>query len=153
MPGHAWPHSCKITSSICSFNRYVPACNKWTYTSNSSQKLLMFKNPGIWLAKNVFAFNSRTRFFPDMRFCQNHKGHYGAWFKPKKSTYQWTISFVKSKKSYFGGVLGHYPQSEIFSQKSGCASFLHLRHPHFMRSFRKILWGILKTCLPTDIVT
>ena len=116
-------------------------------------EILMFKNPAIWLAKNVFAFNSRTRFFPDMWFYQNHKSHYGAWFKPKKSTYQWTISFVKSKKSYFGGVLGHHPQSEIFSQKSGCASFLHLRHPHFMRSFRKILWGILKTCLPTDIVT
>ena len=116
-------------------------------------EILMFKNPAIWLAKNIFALNLRTRFFPDMRFYQNHKGHYGAWFKPKKSTYQWTTSFVKSKKPYFGGVLGHYRQSEIFSQKSGCASFLPLRQPNFMRSFRKILWGILKTCLPTDIVT
>ena len=29
MPGHAWPHSCKIRS-IGNFNRYVPACKKST---------------------------------------------------------------------------------------------------------------------------
>ena len=28
MPGYAWPHPSKITSSICSFDRYVPACRK-----------------------------------------------------------------------------------------------------------------------------
>ena len=30
MPGHDWHHYCKMTSSICSFNRYVPACKKST---------------------------------------------------------------------------------------------------------------------------
>ena len=30
MPGHFWPNSCKITSFICSYNRYVPACQKST---------------------------------------------------------------------------------------------------------------------------
>ena len=30
IPKHAWLHSCKITSSICSFNRHVPACKKST---------------------------------------------------------------------------------------------------------------------------
>ena len=29
------------------------------------------------------------------------------------------------------GVFGHYPQNEIFSQKSGSVSFLPLRHPNF----------------------
>ena len=31
-------------------------------------EILKFKNPAIWLADSIFAFNSRTRFFPDMRF-------------------------------------------------------------------------------------
>ena len=58
------------------------------------------------------------------------------------------------KKCYFWGVFGHYPQNEIFSQRSGSTSFLPLRHPNFMRSFRKILWTVLeKMCLPTDILT
>ena len=30
MAGHAWPHSCRFTSSICSFNRYVRTCKKST---------------------------------------------------------------------------------------------------------------------------
>ena len=30
IPGHALPHPPKITSLICSFNRYVPACKKST---------------------------------------------------------------------------------------------------------------------------
>ena len=30
-------------------------------------EILKFKNPAIWLAERIFAFNSRTRFFPDMR--------------------------------------------------------------------------------------
>ena len=59
--------------------------------------------------------------------------------------------FAKSKKPYFWGVFGHYPQNRIFSQKSGSLSFLPLRYPNFMRSLRKILWAILeKTHLPTD---
>ena len=45
--------------------------------------------------------------------------------------------FAKSKKPYFWGVLGHYPQNEIFSQKSDSVMFLPSRHPNFMRSFRK----------------
>ena len=69
----------------------------------------------------------------------------------KKSTHQWT--FAKSKKHYFQGIFGHYPQNEIFSQKSSPASFLPLRHPNFMRSFRKILRAFLqKKRLHSDII-
>ena len=61
---------------------------------------------------------------------------------------------AKSKKSYLWGVFGHYPQHEIFSQKSCSVSFLPLRHPNFKRSFRKILYAVLeKTLLPSDILT
>ena len=47
--------------------------------------------------------------------------------------------FGKSRKPYFWGVWGHYPQNEIFSKKTGSVSVLPLRHPNFIRSFRKIL--------------
>ena len=30
MYGHAWPYLTKITKSVCSFNRYIPACKKST---------------------------------------------------------------------------------------------------------------------------
>ena len=58
------------------------------------------------------------------------------------------------KKPYFWGVLGHFAQNEIVPQKSGSISFLPLRPPNFMRSFRKIVWAVLeKTSLPSDILT
>ena len=85
MPGHAWPRPPNITSSICSFNRYVPV-QKINYIPPIFFEILKFKNSATRLAKSIFAFNWRTR-FPDMRFQKNHKGHYGAWFKPKKSTH------------------------------------------------------------------
>ena len=48
----------------------------------------------------------------------------------------------------------YYPQNEIFSQKSGSVSFLPLRNPNLMKSFRKILRvNLEKTRLPTDILT
>ena len=154
VPEHAWPHLCKITSSICSFNRYVPACKIYTLYLQYFFEILKLRNPAIWLPESNFAFNSRTRFFPDMRFQQNHKGHCGAWFKSKKSTQQTLFCFAKCKKPYFCGVFGYYPQNEIFSQKSGSVSFWLLRHPNFLSSFRKVLWAVLdKTCLPTDILT
>ena len=117
---------------------------------------IKFKNLAVWLANSIFAFDSRTRFFP--RFQQNHKGYYGAWLKSTKSTPQMTIFFAKSKKPYFWDVFMYYPQNEIFSQKSGSVSFLPLRNPNlmksFMKSFRKILRvNLEKTRLPTDILT
>lgn len=58
------------------------------------------------------------------------------------------------KKPYFWGVLGHFAQNEIVPQKSGSISFLPLRPPNFMGSFRKIVWAVLeKTSLPSDILT
>ena len=78
------------------------------------------------MAKRIFAFNSRTRFFPDMQFSQNHKGRYNTWFKPKKSTHQWTFFFfAKSKKAYYWGILGQYPQNEIFPQKNPAQSVFY----------------------------
>ena len=64
------------------------------------------------------------------------------------------LFYAKSQKPYFGGVLGHFSQNEIFPKKSDSVRFLPLRHPNFIRSFRKTLWAVLeKTCLPNDILT
>ena len=101
-------------------------------------EITKFKNRTIWLANSIFAFNSRTRFFLDIRFYQNHKSHYGAWFKPKKSTYQWTIFLCKSKKLYFWGCFEALSQ-KIFPKNSTPSVSLPLRHPNFMRSFRQFL--------------
>ena len=131
MPGHTWQHPPEILSSICSFNRYVPTCKK--FITPIVFEILKFKNLAIWLAESIFAFTSRTLFFQNMQFQQNHIGHYGASFKPKKSTHQWIFFPAKSKKTYFGGVLGHYTQNVIVSEKSGSVSFL-LTQPIFVRS-------------------
>ena len=40
------------------------------------------------------------------------------------------------------GIFGHYPQNEIFFQKSDSISFSSVRHPNFKKSFRKTLWAI-----------
>ena len=63
------------------------------------------------------------------------------------------LFFAKLKKSYFWVFLGIIPKMNFFFQKSGCVSFLRLKQPNFMRSFREILWAVLeKTRLPTDIL-
>ena len=60
----------------------------------------------------------------------------------------------KQKNPVLGGVFEHYSRNEIFTQKFGRVSFLPLRHPNFMRSFRKIPSAVLeKTRLPTCILT
>ena len=40
-------------------------------------------------------------------------------------------------KPYFLDILGHYSHTEIFPQKIRLCQFLPLRHPNFMRSFKK----------------
>ena len=83
----------------------------------------------IWLAESIFACNSRTWFFLDMQSSQNYKDNYGALFKPKKSTYQWTKFFVKSKNLYFGIFLDIIPKMR-FSPKNTASSILPLRHAY-----------------------
>ena len=116
-------------------------------------EILKFKNTAIWLAEGIFAFYLKTRFFQTCCF-QNHKVHYGAWFKFRKFTHQWTIFLKYPKTPIFRVFWGIVPKIRFFSQKFGSVSFSTLRHPNFMRSFRKALWAVLeKTRLPTDILT
>ena len=59
----------------------------------------------------------------------------------------------KPKNPIFGVFLVIIPKMKFF-QKSGSVIILLLRHPNFMRSFRKILSAVLeKTRLPTDKLT
>ena len=126
MPEHAWPHSCKITSSTCSFNgpAICTCMQKIDFIPLAVFEISKFKNRTIWLANSIFAFNSRTRFFLDIRFYQNHKGHYGAWFKPKKSTYQWTIFLCKIQRTLFWGVFWGIVQN-FFSPKIRLRQFFY----------------------------
>ena len=97
-----------------------------------------FKNPAIWFAKSIFAFNLRTRFFPDMQFQQNHKGHNGGWFKPKRSTHQCTIFFLQNPKNpILGVILVIIPKIRFFLKTLALSVFYPLRHTK--RSFQKIL--------------
>ena len=141
--GHAWPHSCKITSSIFSFNFIPPIVFG----------ILKFKNPAIWLTKSIIALNLRTRFFPDMRFWQILKAMHD--LNPENPHINGLFFyFLQNQKNLILGVfLGIVPKWD-FSQNLALSVFLPLRHRNFMRSFRKILWAVLeKIGLPTDILT
>ena len=106
------------------------------------------------MAKSIFAFYLRTRFLQTCGFNRIIKAIMMYDLNPENLQTNGLFFFEKSKKPYFWGVSGHYCQNEIFSQKSGSISFLPLRHPNAMRSFRKILWAVLeKTCSPTDTLT
>ena len=54
MPGHAWPRPSKIISSSYSFNRCMQKIN---FITPLAFDILKLKNPAIWLAKSIFAFN------------------------------------------------------------------------------------------------
>ena len=97
------------------------------------------------IGKNISAFNARTRFSPGgfnriIKVIMVHD------LNPQNLHINKQLFFFsffrKSKKCYFWGVFDHYPQNEIFSPKFCSVSFLALRHPSFMRSFRKILEAI-----------
>ena len=57
MPEHAWPHSTKIPSLICSFNRHVTACKKTNFITPIVFEILKLENPAIWLAQSIFVFD------------------------------------------------------------------------------------------------
>ena len=176
MPGHAWPCSSKITSSIRRFNFITPTVFD----------ILKLKNSAIWLVESIFAFNhahlklhdqfvalidmklhAQNKLYTSIsfrdikvlkaslgmpghawphppkfitlidmklhaqkqqknqkkRFQKNHKGHYGAWFKPQKSIHQWLFFFCKIQKPYFWA---------LYIKRDPAP----LRHPNFMTSFR-----------------
>ena len=133
MPGHAWQCSSKITSSIRRFNFITPTVFD----------ILKLKNSAIWLVESIFAFNHAHLKLHDQfvalidmklhaqkqqknqkkRFQKNHKGHYGAWFKPQKSIHQWLFFFCKIQKLYFWALYIKWDPTL-------------LRHPNFMTSFR-----------------
>ena len=83
-------------------------------------EILKFKNAAIWLAKSVFAFNSRTRFFPEMWF---QHGHFSAWFKSKKSAGQWTIFFENQNKTIFGVFWPITPKWDFFPKNPTLLAF------------------------------
>ena len=119
-------------------------------------EILNTKNPAIWLAKCIFAFNWRTRFFMACSFNRIIKVIMVHNLNPKNLYTNGLLfpSLQNQNNSIFCSVFGQYPKNYICSQIIWPCHFLHLRHPDFMRSFWKILWAVLKKmCLPTDIGT
>ena len=86
-------------------------------------EMLKLKNPAIWLAESIFALNSRTRFFADRQFQQNHKSSYDAWFEPKKSTHQWTIFLLNKKNPILGVFLDIIPKMRFFTKNPALSVF------------------------------
>ena len=73
---------------------------------------------------------------------------------PRNLQYFYTIFFCKIQKTLVLGCFWVLSLKRDFFQKSDSVTFLPLRHPNFMRSFRKILRAVMeKTCLTTDILT
>ena len=103
-------------------------------------EILKFKNAAIWLAKSIFAFNLRTRFFPDLRFYRIIKVIMVHDLNPKILHINRLFLLQNPKETHsFGVFWGIILKNEIFSHKSDSVSFLPLQHTNFMRSFRKIL--------------
>ena len=98
---------------------------------------------------SISAFNSRTTFFPDMWFKQNHKGHYSAWFKPQKITH-----FLQNqKKTILEVIRGIIPKTRFFP-KNLVPSAFYLKGTLNSWEVMSYLWAVLeKTRLPTDILT
>ena len=56
--GYAWPCPPKITTSICSFNRYLSTfMEKINFITPIVFEILKLENLAIWLAKSISAFN------------------------------------------------------------------------------------------------
>ena len=73
-----------------------------------------------------------------------NKGPCNAWFKSKKCAHQWTNFFVKSKKSCFQSIFGHYPQNEIFFQISVSINFSSVKvKMHYMINY---IWFVRLSC-------
>ena len=116
MSGHAWHHSFKITSLICSFGRYVPASKNsilylWQLLRYSSLKILLsdWLRPFSHLIQEP-DFSQTCGFNRIIKVIMVHD------WNPENLHIKGILFFcAKSKKPYFWGVLGHYPQNKIFS--------------------------------------
>ena len=141
IPGHASSHSCKITSSIFSFNRYVPTCREITL---HLQQFLWYQSLKVLQSDwpRAILHSTQETDFSQTWSCNRITKVIMLHNLTQKIYTSMDYFLAKSKNPYFWGVFGHYPQNEIFSQKSGSVSFLLLKHPNFMRSFRKILWAV-----------
>ena len=114
MPDHT---HLNLHGQLITLIRYEAACKKIHFIPPIVFEIFKFKKPEIWLAKSILAFNSRTRFFPDM-----------LWFKPIKFTYQ-QIFFLKflrgKKKKTILGCFGELsPKWDIFPKIRLCQFFI-----------------------------
>ena len=106
----------------------------------------------------VWTPNSRTRFFPDMRFLQKTQKHRVLSFWAKKVHNQsWFRFSTKLKNRILCPIWPLFAQKRgdrIFPEKSESVSFLPLRTRNFMCDIRQILWANFeKSCKLTGLLT
>ena len=87
-----------------------------------------FKSAAIWLAKSIFGFKWRTRFFPDLWFKQNHKG---TWFK----IYISIDCFCKIQKTLFLRCIWALSPIWHFFHKNWALSVFPLKVPQLHAKF------------------
>ena len=150
MSWDTWPTHVKFAALI---DTYLHAKNQ-LYTSSSFWDIKILKSCNLIVQEHFCIFPIFADFLQTCGFNRIIRVVMVHDLYSKNLRITGLYFFAKSRKLNFGVVLGHYPQNEIFSQKSGSVSILPLRHPNFMRISRKILWAVLeKICLPTDILT
>ena len=72
-----------------------------------------------------------------------------------KKTHTNGLNFsANSKKTYFAGISGLFPQKKIFSQKVPFCHFLPLRHQNVIYNFIKTVWVVFENeWLLVDLLT
>ena len=64
--GHVWLYTPKMILFIYRRLQCLSACQKYFSSFTSFLRYYILKNPAIWLADSIFAYNLRTRILPDM---------------------------------------------------------------------------------------
>ena len=72
---HNWSHPTTSGISDAIYLWWSSLCKKSKRLIDSLQWFWWSKITVIWLVESILGHNWKTRFFPDMRFLQNHKKH------------------------------------------------------------------------------
>ena len=100
---HTWPRPPKAIPMACRKLWYFFVNKKSTLSISFFCRYYALKNPTIWLAKNIFGNNTRTRILPDTGFAvesQDSKEEFSFWIAFRKIT---KFSKKKMQNTLFWG--------------------------------------------------
>ena len=116
----------------CSFYGSLTIQKTSTAYLSSFVRYCSLKNSPLCLVEMFLDYNSRSRFFQDVRFLQKVRVPIGLSYSSKKRTYERNRLFAKTQRTSFRGhFLGFFytllTQRDFF-QKQGSVTFLTLCH-------------------------